>query len=113
VKGKQLVVNVKDRRGGPRVEIKMIVSQLGEARNLSEGGMCMRSHSPFALGSPTNVEFSLPDSEATIRCWGEIVWNRRLPDERGYEAGLKFVSISKEDRGRIAAFVADHPDLAH
>jgi len=91
----------------------MIVSQLGEAKNLSEGGMCMRSHSPFALGSPTNVEFKLPGASETIRCWGEIVWNRRLPEGLGFEAGLRFISISREDRNRIARFIDDNPELAH
>jgi hypothetical protein len=107
------VVNVGERRGGPRVEIKMIVNQLGEAKNLSEGGMCMLSHSPFALGSPTNVEFVLPGQADPIRCWGEIVWNRTLPEGVGYEAGLRFISISRMDRGRIADYIKEHPELAH
>jgi hypothetical protein len=107
------VVNIGERRVGPRVEIKMIINQLGEAKNLSEGGMCMLSHSPFALGSPTNVEFQLPGCDDPIRCWGEIVWNRRLPDGLGYEAGLRFISISRPDRERIAEYIKEHPELAH
>jgi hypothetical protein len=91
----------------------MIVNRLGEARNISEGGMCMSSHNPFALGSPTNVEFLLPGHDDPIRCWGEIVWNRMLPEGKGYEAGLRFISISRTDRARIAAYIREHPELAH
>ena len=89
----------------------------GIARNISEGGMFVETHSPEPLGTRLRVTFAFPGSNAEITAEAEVRYVSTLnygETGGGLRAvqgmGLKFVRFLPRDPHEI---VAQDPDLLH
>ena len=75
------------------------------ARDLSAGGLRIRSHTPMAKGDRILLLVDLPDFRRLVRAIARVAWQSQLPLEAGYETGLQFIEIEPEDRDSIAGLV--------
>jgi uncharacterized protein (TIGR02266 family) len=78
-----------------------------DAENISLGGLFLRCHVPFRLGTHALLRFSLPDVQQPIRLVGEIVrLEREHPDAIPTGAGLRFVELSRDVQVAIRQWVS-------
>ena len=71
-----------------------------EISDLGEGGFCVATSDPLAVGTVLQYKFYLPDDPKPIEGEARVVW-------RGTTAGMavEFQGLSQEDRERIGSFV--------
>jgi hypothetical protein len=84
----------------------------GHLTNLSEGGAFFHGDTLPPADSVCDIRFVLPGDFGQIDCRARVVWAR--PDAVGGPtgAGLAFVGITHEGRGRLAAYLARYQRLA-
>jgi TonB family protein len=70
--------------------------------NISEGGLVLAAAAPLQGDRLPNMRFQLPDSVDWIEASGEIAWL----SESKREAGIRFLTMSDEDRERIRNWVS-------
>ena len=102
----------KERRAYPRAKFKWpVVAKTadrtinGVTLNVSPDGVFIRCAKPLRLNEVVHIIISIKDMERTLKAKGEVVWSNIYgPDDdispRGM--GIKFTSISSEDRQFIA-----------
>ncbi|MBN1699368.1 MAG: PilZ domain-containing protein [Spirochaetales bacterium] len=76
-----------------------------EAKNISEGGLCLTSKFPFSVGTPLFLAVLLPEV-GTLNIIGKIIRCHTIKQET-YECGVKFVSLLLVDRQKIQKYVYD------
>jgi DNA-binding response OmpR family regulator len=106
----------RERRRNTRIPVEMPVVLLlagsGSSNlktssiDLGEGGLAVQlARRPETQGR-LRVEFTLPGTQDDIACEGEIAW-----ENAGRQAGIRFVSLSAEERDHLKAWVSSHsPD---
>jgi len=96
----------KERRRSPRIEVRIKLPGLGEARNISTDGMWLLVENPIAIGTLHNLEFRPFPRAPLIKCKGEVIWFGHREIAGGCaEAGLKFVDLAESDRKIILEYV--------
>jgi Tfp pilus assembly protein PilZ len=75
------------------------------ARDLSAGGLRIRSYTPMAKGDRLLLLLEIPDFQRVVRAIAQVVWQSQRPFDSGYETGLQFIEVAPEDRDSIAGFV--------
>jgi uncharacterized protein (TIGR02266 family) len=75
-----------------------------EGRNISAGGMLVKTAQTAAEGSTLRLEFHLPGDPNPIRVTGAV--QHVSPDAF---MGIRFVDLNEADRRRIAAYVSAAP----
>ena len=75
------------------------------AKDLSAGGIRIRSEAILAKEERLLVQVSLPGSRRLIRAIACVAWDSERSFGSDAEAGLQFVGITPEDREAIAGFV--------
>jgi c-di-GMP-binding flagellar brake protein YcgR len=101
-----------EKRRFQRVELSVPVnyeiSNKGNAKNLSEGGLCIVTEKPLAYGHDLTIMFSLPgDSHLNIKSFAKVVWSK-TGTENSYECGVQFWDISPHYKKHIQAFIKKH-----
>lgn len=71
-----------------------------EGRNISAGGMLVKTDKTLEEGVQLRLEFLLPDDPAPIRATGVV--QHVMPDAF---MGIRFVEMSEADRRRIEVYV--------
>lgn len=106
----------KDRRSFPRVDVALhlhlVFRDLDElvesySKNLSEGGIFVRTDNPLPVGSVVKLQISLVHQSLTyLEAKGEVVHVVNKPG-RGHERGMgiRFVKMCKESRKFLKDFV--------
>jgi hypothetical protein len=91
----------------PRINTSLtVVLSQGEApyvvetKNVSEGGLCLRSKEVFPVGTQHHLVFGRPPELPRISAEGIVRWSEA---EKG--VGVEFTSITPHDRQAIARFV--------
>jgi c-di-GMP-binding flagellar brake protein YcgR len=81
----------------------------GQTRDVSAGGMALVAQGPMKMGERLLVKLELPNLPKPITCVAEVRWLDTVEEmkRRLYRAGLKFLSIHKDDVARINEFVAN------
>jgi type IV pilus assembly protein PilZ len=88
--------------------VKAGVDQFYYSKDISEGGIFIKTKKPHPVGTRLQLHFTLPKREFRIDVWGEVArvverqgegWN----DELGM--GIKFTEISEEARAELKAFL--------
>ena len=80
--------------GSGKVEHRAVTS------DISEHGMAVRLPRRFKTGDPTWVRFTLPGTDHIVECTAELAWQNSR-----YEAGLRFLELSAEDRENLKAWL--------
>ncbi|NCQ59096.1 MAG: TIGR02266 family protein [Myxococcales bacterium] len=75
--------------------------------NISEMGIFIRSDDPLAIGERLRLRFG-PEGEEPLDLEGEVMWvNPLRPDGENLNPGMgvRFVSLTPEERERVVAIV--------
>jgi c-di-GMP-binding flagellar brake protein YcgR len=80
------------------------------SKDTSEGGITIAALERLDPYTMLALKFLLPGSRESISATARVVWIEEfmvgtLNSSKAYEAGVEFVSISKEDREKINQFV--------
>lgn len=92
----------------------------GLSGDISEGGLFVATPELLAVGTPVDLQFSLPGVEEPVSLTGEVRWHRETLDaEHGVVpgVGVRFLYLNDEERELIESFLErrrplDHPDVA-
>lgn len=83
----------------------------GLSGDISEGGIFVSTWRELAVGSPVDVELSLPGSERPLRAHGEVRWQRDASGDAPPGVGIAFDELAAEDRALIRRFCTLRPPL--
>lgn len=107
-------VGMRDRREDPRTEVEVEVDYRTAkeflstyARNISGGGIFIRTRQALPLNSEVVIRFTLPGIAHTILVQGLVVWSSPVvvPGSLGFGIGIKFLDLEAEARELITRFV--------
>lgn len=103
--------NAGNRRKTPRVPLATQIHfgdsmAVALSRDLSVGGIFVDTKEPCSIGTHLDLRFNLTEHEPIIIAKGEV---RYVVPKLGM--GVQFSEITKEDRKRIAEFVAHSSDI--
>ena len=73
---------------------------VGQAKDLSESGLLMVTHSPITVGAVLQIEFFLPGTRSQIKVQGKVVRQSPAPDATHHIA-VQFTDLSQDDRALI------------
>ncbi|MBN1405151.1 MAG: PilZ domain-containing protein [Candidatus Omnitrophica bacterium] len=80
-------------------------------RDVSEGGMRIRTKKPLKDGSHAILTFSLPNHPLEIVVQAIVAWASTIPkDDNYYESGIKFLVINDAEREAIHDYIVQHAD---
>ncbi|HEX9899910.1 MAG TPA: TIGR02266 family protein [Candidatus Methylomirabilis sp.] len=105
---------MRERRGEPRVEVDVEVHYRtaqefvsAYARNVSGGGIFVRTQHPLALNQVVRVRFTLPGITHKFECNGTVVWANPPSSRSALPAGMgiKLEDLDPEARTLLSDFV--------
>ena len=87
--------------------------RVGQAENMSSGGMFVATEFPGAVGEVVEISFTLPGIDLACRVVSEVQWVRQRNRAEGTSSGmgLRFSDLAPQTRSAIEAFVAHHEPL--
>lgn len=103
-----------ERRADPRVDVDLEVHyrtaqefMAAYLRNISGGGLFIRSQQPLPLNREVQVRFTLPGIPRPFTVRGLVVWTTPFPSRSSFPSGMgiKFLNLDPEDGKLIAGFV--------
>ena len=62
----------------------------GVARNISEGGLSLRTPTPLRRGEVLRLHVPLPGGPTSVPVSSEVLWTRE--EEGGFSSGLQFLA---------------------
>lgn len=82
------------------------------AKNISEGGICLITNEPVAVGDTLDLVIKLP-AQNVINAQGKVVWASEFEvigatREKKYDAGVEFIQIRENEQEEIKKFVLRH-----
>ena len=105
---------VPERRGGSRIRAyrpvrlhlprsPKIVETL--TKDLSVGGVCCITSTPFPVSTQLNLELVLSSGEGPVSARGRTVWFRNIPHSDQFDIGIQFSEIPDEERRRLSVYL--------
>lgn len=80
-------------------------------KNVSRGGMFIRTKRQYDIGSTVELKLSVPGLEDPIRLKAEVVRiQQRTAQEEDAGVGVKFIDIEDESREALVAFLKSQAD---
>ena len=79
---------------------------MGRTRNVSEGGLLLETHRPLTEGQTVLITLGLKDDMAQLQ--GRIMHQEppaSFSDDTRFCAGVKFTSMSKQDREALKRYI--------
>jgi uncharacterized protein (TIGR02266 family) len=104
----------RDARGLTRVrvdsEVRVRVSRSQSsawctASDLSRGGIFVESHGKLPLDTEVDLDFRLPNHNASLRPSARVIWAGRHPTTGMPGMGLRFVSMDRKSTDRIDEYI--------
>ena len=74
-------------------------------KDISEGGMSMRSYEFLPLNRRLAMEIPLQRGFGSVQGTCRVNWIKKVPFGEQYDVGLEFVSLNHEDLTQVAKFV--------
>ena len=105
---------MRERRGEPRVEVDVEVRYRtaqeflsAYTRNISGGGIFVRTQHPLGLNQVVRVRFTLPGIPHNFECNGSVVWANPASSRSALPAGMgiKLEDLDPEARTLLSEFV--------
>jgi hypothetical protein len=79
---------------------------LGQLRDLSATGACLRTATPLPLGRTLRVAFEFEPGQDPVRLHADVMWTGQAEAPRGgVLSGLRFVGLTPADLGRMRGFI--------
>jgi len=75
------------------------------ARDLSRGGIFVESHGKLPLNTEVDLDFRLPNHNASLRPSARVIWTGPHPKTGSPGMGLRFVSMDRTSTDRIDEYV--------
>jgi c-di-GMP-binding flagellar brake protein YcgR len=107
-----------ERRRYPRIETSIPMNLMADKRNvkaetinLSMSGACCLVNRPIAMMTSLEIVLMLPEEGAPddviyVECEGIVVRNEKT--ETGYHLSIFFNAIAKNEKRKLAAYIASH-----
>lgn len=104
---------MEDRRHDPRVEVDVEVHYRtaheflsAYSRNISGGGIFVRTQHPLGLNQTVRVRFTLPGITHKFECNGIVVWANAPSDRSSLPAGMgiKLRDLDEESQRLLSEF---------
>ena len=111
----------KDKRATVSLKVRFKSATVDEfieqyARDISRGGLFIKSKEPMPIGTLLKFEFQLKDESRLIHGVGRVVWKRDAAEAKGDEAppgmGIKFIKMDPESRVTVERIVAQRGEAA-
>ena len=108
-----------EHRSAPRVPVALEVDLhlasdshffTGLSGDISEGGLCVSTYRQLSIGSPVEVEFSLPSGEH-VTARGSVRWEKNASPGSPPGFGIAFDELPANDRAIIQKFCSTRPPL--
>ncbi len=104
------------KRVKPKGHIDIIIKHLGDAINISEGGMSVVIDNPLLIGHKIELDLHLPtlsnddkqESSNPITLEGEVVWSEYSESLDKHQIGIKFTDINAHGKETLKSFVEDY-----
>jgi uncharacterized protein (TIGR02266 family) len=105
-----------DRRVEPRVDVDLEVHYrtaqefiAAYLRNISGGGIFIRTQQPLPLNQQVQVRLNLPAAPRPLTVRGLVVWTTPYPSRSSFPSGMgvKFLNLDPEAEKIIAGFIKD------
>jgi uncharacterized protein (TIGR02266 family) len=105
-----------ERRADPRAEASFEIHfrtaqefAAGYIRNISGGGLFVRTQQPLPLNSEVQIRFTLPGTSRTFAVRGVVIWTNPHPSRSSFPSGMgvKFLNLDPEAQKLIAGFVKE------
>jgi uncharacterized protein (TIGR02266 family) len=105
-----------DRRADPRVDVELEVHYrtaqeftAAYIRDISGGGIFIRTQQPLPLNREVQVRFTLPGTSRTFVAHGLVVWTNPYPSRSSFPSGMgvKFLDLDPEAGKLIAGFIKE------
>ncbi len=81
------------------------VSQFASIKDISSGGLRIRTHASIRMPDRLGFSFQLPDRESPIEAKAIPAWISEIRKTNIFNIGVRFIEISDEDRAAIESFV--------
>ena len=78
---------------------------IGQAKDLSEGGLLLETTEALKTGASLDLEFFLPGSHHFVKVRGEVLRQDRAPDGT-YRVGVRFSGLDPTDQEQILDYLA-------
>ncbi len=110
----------KDKRAPVSLKVRFKSATVDEfmeqyARDISRGGLFIKSKSPMPVGTLLKFEVQLRDESPVIRGVGRVVWKREPTEAVGNDApsgmGIKFIRMDAECRAFVEKIVTQRGDV--
>lgn len=91
-------VGILDTPGGERA--------LGQLRDLSASGACVRTPKALPIGKQVRLAFEFADGHEPVRLHAEVMWSGQAETPRGgVLSGVRFLDLAGPDFGRLRSFI--------
>jgi CheY-like chemotaxis protein len=77
---------------------------IGQAKDLSQGGLLLETSTAIVVGSVLELEFYLPGTRSQVKVKAKVVRAGKSP-EGAHQAGVEFVNLSQSDQEAILDYV--------
>ncbi len=108
-----------DTRQHPRYEVSFPVDCStrqfffsNHVRNISRGGLFLRSDRPLPVNEEVSLVLHLPGTEKSIFATGRVIWNHDIASASPRAApgsGIRFVGMTASDRAALESYLAGLP----
>jgi len=83
----------------------------GTTCDVSKGGLALVGQDPFRVGERILIKLELPQVKGPITCLAEVRWADNFEEmhRKVYRAGLRFLSLLREDVERLNEYLEGRP----
>jgi Tfp pilus assembly protein PilZ len=85
-------------------KVRYAIINEGDAKNISEGGICVVTIEAMEKGKDMTIIFSLPSSEERLRIFGKVKWSKEIAPHV-CENGIEFWDVEESIRNKINDYV--------
>ncbi len=102
-----------EKRVSARVDVSITIKHLGNAINISEGGMCAIIGDPLPIGHKVDLDLVLPnstndgkqESSDPVKLEGVVVWTKHSESLNKHEIGIKFTDTHVYSKEILQSFI--------
>jgi hypothetical protein len=100
-----------EKRRYPRVNVTILIKfkshsedklREGESKDISEGGICIKSKTEYSPGDIVNLQLFLGDTLVCVE--GRIVWKKHTRKGK-FELGIEYIKVNKTDIDIIKKYI--------
>jgi len=88
------------------IDVKSGERTLGQLRDLSATGACLRTNGVLPIGKTLRLAFEFETGHEAVRLHADVMWSGQADTPRGgILSGVRFLDLAGADFGRLRAFI--------